>query len=263
MSGSSLTAPALLAEADRLHREGRFEEATQYYARSLAKNAGEALAWYGLGCARVSLGEQGQAIEALRRAVRLTPGDLRFHAALAGSLFALGHVSEAIREYAALTRESDPFPRDMGLRNIACVAPGDPALDNAAILKLRRLWANSQTPAAPSAKPAWRPGKKLRIGYLGSYFGARNWMKMYMGVINAHDRAAFEIHLIVDGALPSAEAGYRDHPEDRIWNVNGVPNEELATHIADARPHCALQTPSIEQARSKKQERAGFLLFTL
>jgi predicted O-linked N-acetylglucosamine transferase (SPINDLY family) len=60
-------------------------------------------------------------------------------------------------------------------------------------------------------------------------------MKMFMGVIDAHDRDRFEVHLIANGDLPSAETGYRDYPDDRIWEVGGVPNEELAGHIANAR----------------------------
>ena len=59
-------------------------------------------------------------------------------------------------------------------------------------------------------------------------------MKMYMGVLNAHDRREFEIHLIVDGALPTAASGYRDHDEDRIWPVSGVSNADLASHLARA-----------------------------
>jgi protein O-GlcNAc transferase len=58
---------------------------------------------------------------------------------------------------------------------------------------------------------------------------------MYMGVLNAHDRDRFEVNLIVDGALPGAASGYRDHPNDRIWQVTGVPNAELARHIAAAK----------------------------
>jgi predicted O-linked N-acetylglucosamine transferase (SPINDLY family) len=59
-------------------------------------------------------------------------------------------------------------------------------------------------------------------------------MKMYMGVLNAHDRDRFEVNLIVDGALPTAASGYVDRDNDRIWHVNGVPNAELAEHIAAA-----------------------------
>ena len=234
MSGTPLSARALLAEADRLHLAKDYAGATEFYASALVKNANLAMAWYGLGCARGSLNEHGEAIEALRRAIALTPDDPRMRASLAEALFAAGHVSEAVREYQRMALEGDAALREVALRNIACIAPGDPALDNAAILRLRKAWAATQKAKPLPARPGWTPGRKLRIGYVGSYFGARNWMKMYMGVINAHDRDRFEINLIVDGPLPSVEAGYRDHPDDRIWEVDGVPNDELAGHIAGA-----------------------------
>ena len=59
-------------------------------------------------------------------------------------------------------------------------------------------------------------------------------MKMYMGVMNAHDRDRFELHFLADGDAPSAECGYADHAEDRIWDISGVSNAELARHIAEA-----------------------------
>ena len=236
MSGTPPNARALLAEADRLHLAKDYAGATEFYANALVRNANLAMAWYGLGCARGSLGEHGEAIEALRRAIALTPNDPRMRANLAEALFAVGHVSEAISEYQHMTLEGDATLREVALRNMACIAPGDPALDNAAILRLRKAWAATQGKLAPRAvRPARAPGEKLRIGYVGSYFSARNWMKMYMGVINAHDRDTFEINLIVDGGPPSAEAGYRDHPDDRIWEVDGLANDELAGHIAEAK----------------------------
>jgi predicted O-linked N-acetylglucosamine transferase (SPINDLY family) len=74
----------------------------------------------------------------------------------------------------------------------------------------------------------------LRIGYVSAFFGARNWMKPVWGVINNHDRAAFELHLFSDGQDPSAESGYRDHPADYVHAIEGVSNAELAGHVARA-----------------------------
>ena len=51
-------------------------------------------------------------------------------------------------------------------------------------------------------RPAPR-GRKIRLAYLSAFFGARNWMKPVFGVINRHDRAHFEIHLVSDGDDPS------------------------------------------------------------
>jgi len=226
-------ARASLAEADRLHHAKQFVPAVEHYRAALARDATSFEAWYGLGFAQGGLEEHGAAIEALRRALALRPDAVRVRVNLAEALFALGHVSEAVQEYERAAAAGDPEARGMALRNIACIAPGDPSMDNRAIAQSRRRWA-----AAASVwpgRPDWRPGSKLRIGYLSSFFGARNWMKMFIGVINAHDRERFEVHLIATGDLPSAAAGYRDHPDDRVWEIGDISNGELARHIAEAR----------------------------
>ena len=59
-------------------------------------------------------------------------------------------------------------------------------------------------------------------------------MKPVWGVINRHDRDRFEVHLLSDGADPSASSGYVDHPEDRIWRIGGLSNAELARRVREA-----------------------------
>jgi protein O-GlcNAc transferase len=162
------------------------------------------------------------------------PSEAPLRVNLAKALFAIGHVSEAVREYARAWREGDAATRAAALRNLAVIAPGDPEIGNAAILEIRRHWAEAEAAGVTPIAPTHRPGRRLRLAYYGAFFHERNWMKMYMGVLNAHDRDRFELHLIADGPPPSAEAGYRDHPEDRIWEVEGIGNAELARHIADA-----------------------------
>jgi protein O-GlcNAc transferase len=231
--GTGSDARVWLAEADRLHLAGQLGPAIAHYRQALAQDSALFEAWYGLGFALGAAEEHGAATEALRAALALQPNAVRLRVNLGESLFALGHVSEAVQEYERAAAGDDPEARDLALRSIACVAPGDPALDNTAILRARQRWAEAAS--IRPAMPAWQPGEKLRIGYLSSFFGARNWMKMFLGVINAHDRDRFEVHLIATGDLPSAETGYRDHPDDRIWEVGEISNAELAGHIADAR----------------------------
>jgi len=225
-------ARAWLAEADRLHHDKKLTEAAAHYREALSRDGSLFDAWFGLGFAQGTVGEHGEAVEALRRALALKPDAARARVNLAESLFALGHVSESIREYEHVARGDDRAAWQMAARNIACIAPGDPALDNAAILKVRRRWAGD--PVRP-IKHAWPAEGKLRIGYLSSFFGERNWMKMFMGAINAHDRDRFEVHLIAFDKVPSADTGYRDHPDDRVWDIGGISNAELAGHIAEAR----------------------------
>ncbi|MEI6159725.1 MAG: tetratricopeptide repeat protein [Roseococcus sp.] len=223
-----------LAEAAELLQAGRFAAASALYQASLAEDGEGFEAWCGLGHAMSGALEYGAAIPAIRQALALRPGEAWLRVNLARALFALGHVSDAMRQLDRAHREGDEEIRAMVERNRAIMAPGDPALDNAAILALRQRFAAREARSVQPLAPAPVPGEKLRVAYYGAFFGQKNWMKMYMGVINAHDRDRFEVHLIVDGELPSAEAGYRDHAEDRIWEVTGLSNPELAGHIAAA-----------------------------
>ena len=59
-------------------------------------------------------------------------------------------------------------------------------------------------------------------------------MKPVFGVINHHDRARFEVHLIALGPEPTPEAGYRDHSDDVLWPARQLANGPLAEHIAAA-----------------------------
>lgn len=235
-SAAANVAPDWLAAADKLHAAGKFAEAIEHYRETVRRDPNLFEAWYGLGCALNTSGACADAVEALRQAVALVPSAAPARATLGEALFALGHVSESNREYTLIAGDADATLRQLAWGNIACSAPNDPAADNAAVLRARQRWiAAEATAVQPLLTPPRQRSGKLRVGYLGAFFGSRNWMKGYMGVINAHDRDRFEIHLIADRANPSAEAGYRDHDEDRIWEVTGVPNDKLARHIADAR----------------------------
>ena len=225
-----------LAEADRLHLEKNFVEAIDLYRAVLAQDPAAFEAWYGLASALGSRLQYAEAIVAYRRALALRPRNAGVHVNLGSALCALGYITDAVRNYRIAATASEPEIRAMSLRNLACIAPGDPALDDAAILEIRRAWAAQE--AVKISSPGRRhaaPGERLRIAYYGTCFADRNWMKMYMGVLNAHDRDRFEVNLIVDGALPGAASGYRDHENDRIWQVAGISNAELARHIAAAK----------------------------
>jgi protein O-GlcNAc transferase len=224
-----------LRRADALHVDRRYAEAIDAYRRALADDASLHAAWYGLGCASLALKAHADAADALRRAVTLRPDAHGARCNLAEALFQLGDVDGATAEYLHAADSGNAGVRAVALAGAACIAPGAPDQDNASVMAVRRRWIDWEArglrrvaPAAPEA------GRKLRIGYLGAFFGERNWMKMYMGVINAHDRDRFELHLLADRAAPSAKCGYVDHAEDRIWGIDGLSNATLARHIAEA-----------------------------
>ena len=87
---------------------------------------------------------------------------------------------------------------------------------------------NAAQASVARAAGAARSQAKPRIGYVSSFFGARNWMKMSIRVINAHDRDRFEFHFL---ATADAVGGgrLRDHPDDRIWDIGDISNAELAS----------------------------------
>jgi protein O-GlcNAc transferase len=224
-----------LRHADALHLQRRYNEAIAAYRRALGGVRLRHEAWYGLGCASLTLKAYADAADALRHAVTLRPDADRARCNLAEALFQLGEVDAAIAEYQRAADSGDEEVQDVALAGIACIAPGAPQQDNSTVLTARSRWIDWQARGIRqvNARPP-EAGRKLRVGYLGAFFGERNWMKMYMGVINAHDRDRFELHLLSDGAPPSAACGYADHAEDRIWEIPGVPNVDLAQHIVDA-----------------------------
>jgi protein O-GlcNAc transferase len=130
-----------LAEADRAHLEKNFPEAIELYRAVLAQDPTVFEAWYGLASALGSRLHYAEAIAAYRRALALRPRSAGVHVNLGSALGALGYITDAVRNYRISAASEDPRVRAMSLRNLACLAPGDPALDDAAILDIRRAWA--------------------------------------------------------------------------------------------------------------------------
>jgi protein O-GlcNAc transferase len=223
-----------LSEADALHQGRQYKDAASAYRRALRIDPSLIEAWYGLGCASASLYAYGDAVAALRRVVSHRPDAVGARCTLAEALFQVGEVDAAVAEYGQAADAGDPEVRAIALAALACIAPGCPGLDHAAIRALRENWvASIGRGIRPMAPVPGRSGQKLRIGYVSAYFGARNWMKPVWGVINRHDRDRFEVHLLSDGADPSAGSGYVDHSEDRIWRVGGVSNADLANRVRE------------------------------
>jgi protein O-GlcNAc transferase len=222
--------------ADALHLERRIEPATAAYRRALNLDPRLFDAWYGLGAAMLLIKAYGSAAEALRRAAVLRPDAVAVRTNLAEALYQLGEVDPALAEFRAVAASTTaPELRILALANIACIVPGSPTADNAAILAQRQQWLGAAcTTLLPITRPPRPAGTKLRLGYVSSFFGSANWMKPVFGVVNQHDRENFEVHLISLGRDPTPQAGYRDHPDDVVWQAGELDSTELAAHIAAA-----------------------------
>jgi predicted O-linked N-acetylglucosamine transferase (SPINDLY family) len=220
--------------ADALQLEGALADAAAEYRRALARDDSLVDAWYGLGCAELERRAYGGAAEALARTLALRPDAAGARFNLAKARFELGEVDAALDGYFDVVKLPDAALRREAIAAIACIIPGAPQADNAAILAARRAWAAAESPG-PLPRPARRkraPGDKLRIGYVSAFFGDRNWMKPVAGAVNHHDRDRFELHFFSDGQPPDAQAGWRDFPTDYVHDVHGAANDALAGYVA-------------------------------
>ena len=221
--------------ADALQLDRRHDEAVLAYTAALSLNPMAFDAWYGMAGARIALGAFADARDAAVQALGLNPNAEGARSLLAEALFALGEVDGAAAAYRRVIARGEPAVRDAALASLAVIIPGSGAASHEAIRATREAWITRAGGAIRPLPPRPAPtGRKIRLAYLSAFFGARNWMKPVFGVINRHDRARFEIHLISDGADPSQAAGYTEHPEDRIWQVKGMANGALARSIAAA-----------------------------
>ncbi len=221
---------------DVRHAAGAFEGAVVAYRQALALDPGRVPAWFGLGCACLSRREYAAAAEALGRVLELVPGDVGAAQNRGRALFELGRVEDAVDHFRIAAAAEDPAIAALARESLAVILPSDSRADNATILAARRAWAESTFPAAPTPpRPAiHEQGRKLRIGYLSSFFDKVNWMKPVWGLFNAHDRDRVAIHLFSDAPRDRLATGYRPHPEDGFDDLTGLDAEAAAAVIARA-----------------------------
>jgi hypothetical protein len=221
--------------ADAFHAQGDLACAIKAYGKAVDLKPNLAGSWWGLGCAFASLGDHASAVESFRRLIALQPDHGMALHNLGKSLFELGQVGPALEAFYGSLIHLPKEMRCLALGNIAIAIPGAPAANNGDILKARRDWARICLPpiAAPRyfAGPSPASARPIRLGYVSSFFGKRNWMKPVWGLINHHDRDRFEVHLFCEGPETEIGQGYRTDPRDRFHNTSGVDNAALARLI--------------------------------
>jgi predicted O-linked N-acetylglucosamine transferase (SPINDLY family) len=219
--------------ADALHASGDLPAALAAYDTALALDPDLAQAWYGLGSAQLELKAFGAAARALAKAVDLSPRHGPSRYGLGKACFELGLADAALGHFRQARQSDDPELAALAAESIACIIPGAASANGAAVLRERRAWMDLA--GSLGEPPAARPpaGRRLKIGYLSAHFGEANWMKPVFGVINHHDRAKVEVHMISDGKPPSGASGYRDWPDDRVYGVRGVGDDRLARVLRD------------------------------
>jgi protein O-GlcNAc transferase len=148
----------------------------------------------------------------------------------------LGEIERATRNLRASLRIRTDI---RALRSLATIAPFDPRLDHAAILKYRRALGaaiHARTGAPAGASIVGSPARKvLKIGYVSSFFDEDNWMKPVWGLIDHHDAGRVEVHLFSDAARVSAVRRRARASGARVHDISRLDNDAAARRIARTR----------------------------
>jgi tetratricopeptide (TPR) repeat protein len=85
-----------------LNSDGKYREAAEAFAKSIAIEPGNALSWLNLGTAQALLGDYNKSIESLKRSIRLNPKLALAYANLAEVCLRADRIPEAVEAYTAL-----------------------------------------------------------------------------------------------------------------------------------------------------------------
>ncbi len=217
---------------DVLQSLGNLAEADAAYQRSLGLNPQLSRAWYSTGCARGAQQDYNEASICFRRALELCPEWHEVQHNLAGVLFKLGQVEEAVALFQQAAAGPNPA---LSQAAIAVIIPGCASANNQTIYEARRSWAEQHLPPRPKTASVTPAAGKLRIGYVSSFFPDHNWMKPVWGLINRHDRESFEVHLFSDAPASRITHGYRSNPQDRFYDTTQLANKALSGLIQKAK----------------------------
>jgi protein O-GlcNAc transferase len=225
--GDSSGPPEHLAK--RYFHAGRFEDALRLLDKAVATEPQNSRLWNNRGAALAAMKRYEAAQESFTRALSLEPELIGALANRAPVLMHLCRYEDAIADYERLLRdhEGPPFTRGnliraklqccdwqglreewgRALRDMRTGKPAIPPMVSAALcetpkdqLLASRILSDVRYPAAsPSWKGEIYRHERIRIGYLSADFHAHATATLMAGLLEAHDRARFEIFAFAFG----------------------------------------------------------------
>ncbi len=219
--------------------DDRPQDALGFFQRAVELDPGSVHGWFGQGMSCSNLEEYAATLDYYRKAIGLDPALAIAHHNLGRSLHELGQADLAYQS----------FQNSIGLgfgptrQDLAIIIPGCPSVSNKTVLKERRKWAESllKTAGGKRSTHALKKDLKkdrhktcLKIGYVSAFFHKDNWMKPVWGLIGAHDRATFQIHLFSDRTNLTPAIEKHLEPGDRFHDLSGLSNDAAADAIAGA-----------------------------
>ncbi len=220
--------------AAECRQQGQWLPALRIYDRLIGLGAATAATWSATGHALSELCEYAQAVGAYEQSLRCQPHNPEAHHDLGRVLYKLGDVDRAADHLEQAAGQCDLVHPWLSL---ATIIPGCPGASPDRILEVRQAFARRLTDQTGTREAERRPAAgadgRLRVGYLSAHFDLPHYMKPVWGLINQHDRTAFEIHLFSDSPAAAGLPGYVRHPHDRVHDTADLSNGELAERIGE------------------------------
>lgn len=225
-------AEACCQEGEQLLKDGRPADAIGFFQKAVQLDSKSQHGWFGQGMALTHMEEYAASVDHFRRVIKLNPKLPIAHHNLGRSLHEIGESDMAYQS----------FKRAMYLgfaptqQAVAIAVPGFPSASNQIVLRERRKWAKGLL-AAEEIDPggveivAEKTKKPLKLGYVSAFFHKENWMKPVWGLLEQHDREAFQVHLFSDRTKLTPGIDKFLRPGDRFHDISALSNEEAADLI--------------------------------
>lgn len=227
--------PAILEKlAKAYYRSAQYLPALKAYDRLIDLDVATAEIWCATGNALKDVGEYGQAIAAYENSLKQDDSNPEAHHNFAQVLYRLGDVDRAVCHLELAAAKSNAIASWISL---ATIIPGAPGADLRGILEVRTKVASklADLTGSPGITPALSRSRKHhdppRLGYLSGFYHTANYMKPVWGLINQHDRSAFQIHLFSDSPKGQKWQGYNRHPNDQVHETATLDNDQLSALI--------------------------------
>ncbi len=231
-----------------LHAVGRKRQAAREYQAAAEADPKSLMALYNVGAIALELSDEAVAKAFFLKVLELDSQNMKARHNLGQAHFNLGEIDEALACYMESAKLGAGFQAESML---ALGSPMSPSITDSIIRQIRWTWARRFMPRVPRDKtfPQRRAvglldldgqplvdvrRRKLKIGYVSSYFHDRNWMKPVWGLINRHDRRQFAVALFSHAPEAPVTSGYQPADDDELYHIQDLSNEELAKRIEAA-----------------------------
>lgn len=218
-----------------LRTGGRLNEAVEAYEHALELRPHFPEAINNLGVVLERLGRLDEAEDVFRHALLLEPDSADTLSNLGGVLKDLGRLDEAIE---CLTRAHALDPANARIHsNLIFTLHYSPAFDAAALRRAAAEWGEQHAPLAEFVERPFSndadPNRRLRIGYLSSYFRDHCQALFMIPLFSNHDHHRFEIFGYSDVTAPDAITGRLQGHTDGWRQTTGLNDLAVAAMIRE------------------------------